>query len=191
MTNADSPPANWPVALKYLSRPEYTLAVDKSLKALISPKGVSSRTLISPTKIKKIADTTHPAYGQYGLFASKDLKPGAHILDYMGLYHLPVPEDSNASSDYDLSLRHGSLYLGIDAAKMGNEARMVNDYRGVKEHANAQFDSYVNAHQEVRMGIFVLGSEKKGGKGIKKGEEILISYGKGFWTSRNPKSEAQ
>lgn len=35
------------------------------------------------------------------------------------------------------------------------------------------------------MGVWVLGGgKKKKGVGIKKGEEILVSYGKGFWDER-------
>lgn len=35
------------------------------------------------------------------------------------------------------------------------------------------------------MGVWVLGGgKKKKGVGIKKGEEILVSYGKGFWGER-------
>lgn len=177
-------PQHWPKSLNYINRPEYSSAIDRSVIKVLSPRGICSRTTISYTRIRKIEDVNHPAYGQFGLFASKDLKPGEHIVDYIGYYHLPTPDDSDATSDYDLSLRHGALYLGIDAAKIGNEARMLNDYRGVEESANARFDSYVNIHGEIRMGVFAIGSEMKGGRGIKKGEEILVSYGKGFWNNR-------
>jgi hypothetical protein len=35
------------------------------------------------------------------------------------------------------------------------------------------------------VGVWVLGGgKKKKGVGIKKGEEILVSYGKGFWGER-------
>lgn len=37
------------------------------------------------------------------------------------------------------------------------------------------------------MGVFVLPQGKKSGigkKGIKRGEEILVSYGRGFWGAR-------
>lgn len=35
-------------------------------------------------------------------------------------------------------------------------------------------------------GVFVVGAGNKGkrGKGIRKGEEVLVSYGKGFWEDR-------
>lgn len=180
----DKTPSNWPPGLKYLRRPDFSKLLDSSTKLALASQGIVSNTAVSSTRIKRIESATHPAYGQYGLFASKDLIAGQHIVDYMGRIHLPEACDSDLESDYDLCLRHGTLHLGIDAAKMGNESRMINDYRGVQQAPNARFDSYVTQQGEVRMGVFVLGSEKKGGKGIRKGQEILISYGKGFWSSR-------
>jgi hypothetical protein len=35
------------------------------------------------------------------------------------------------------------------------------------------------------MGVWVLGDGKMGkGKGLRKGEEIVVSYGRGFWGAR-------
>lgn len=106
----------------------------------------------------------------------------ALIVDYIGHYHLP--DESDPASDYDLTFRHEQqLHLAIDAARAGNEARMVNDYRGTGQEENAVFRTYVvPATGEIRMGIFV--KRTRQGKGIKKGAEILVSYGKGFWHNR-------
>lgn len=182
--SADKPPSHWPPELKYLRRCERSKLLDDSTKLSLATQGIVSKSAPSSTRIRRIDSSTHPAYGQYGLFASKDLKAGQHIVDYLGRIHLPDASDTDPESDYDLSFRHGSLYLGIDAAKMGNESRMINDYRGVQPAPNAKFDSYITAQGEVRMGVFVLGSQKSDARGIKKGQEILISYGKGFWANR-------
>ena len=40
---------------------------------------------------------------------------------------------------YDLSLTRHPNPLSIDAAKSGNEARFINDYRGVADRPNAEF----------------------------------------------------
>lgn len=118
--------------------------------------------------------------------ASKPLSPGSHILDYLGHYHEILPEDTDETSDYDLVLARdvGATGRGvaIDARYAGNEARMINDYRGVAVKPNAEFrerdDSGV-------MGVFVVvNNGVKGFKGIKKGEEILVSYGRSFWSER-------
>lgn len=98
----------------------------------------------------------------------------------------PSPNDPHATSNYDLSLDR-DLALAIDANHAGNEARFINDYRGVAERPNAEFREVWDGRSGERgMGVFVLGEGKKtkGRKGIKKGQEILVSYGRGFWGAR-------
>lgn len=101
------------------------------------------------------------------------------ILDYLGYVH--DPSDLDKTSDYDLSL-DSELGVGIDASKMGNEARMVNDYRGVPgfERPNVVFETrrVGGGTGELRMALWV------GSKDIKKGTELCVSYGKGFWQER-------
>lgn len=90
---------------------------------------------------------------------------------------------------------------------MGNEARFINDYRGVADRPNAEFKEVWNERRKERgmvsqptadqlsfsvtvtyvvsQGVWVLPEGKSGkGKGIKKGQEILVSYGRGFWGAR-------
>lgn len=118
------------------------------------------------------------------------MKPGTFILQYLGEVHAPRLDsgpapDPHASSDYDLSLDR-EQGIGIDACHKGNEARFINDYRGVAERPNAEFKEVWDERRKVRgMGVWVLGEGKSGkGKGVKKGEEILVSYGRGFWGAR-------
>lgn len=104
----------------------------------------------------------------------------------------------------------------------GNEARFMNDYRGIASGPNAEFrECWVQMHGESeaaavagresvaseedngkeratksrerarqrwerRMGVFVLGAGKAGKRkeGIKKGEEVLVNYGRTFWRER-------
>lgn len=88
-------------------------------------------------------------------------------------------------SDYDLWLDKDAD-VAVDAAGEGNEGRFVNDFRGVRERSNAVFGTgWCERWGEVCVGVWVSG--KEGGKkgGIRKGEEIVVSYGKGFWEERN------
>lgn len=158
------------------------------------PKGPCSLV-----KISLISSSTHPAHGQYGLFAAKDLKPGKFVLQYLGEIHPSAgssaetvettPDISNvdrhSKSDYDLSLDR-ELGIGIDADRMGNEARFINDYRGISDRPNVEFKEIWDERRKERgMGVWVLVEGKSGkGKGVRKGEELLVSYGKGFWTAR-------
>ncbi|CZT07562.1 uncharacterized protein RAG0_12965 [Rhynchosporium agropyri] len=216
-------PKNWPANLPYLINPVYSPTLTPThLTALRTrpnnvpeippqtPKGPSNLVKITP-----ITKPSHPAYGQSGLFAAKDLKPGTFILQYLGEIHaspLPAPGhpdpdppakaqlhpkvetearakrlDPHASSNYDLSLDR-ETGLGIDADKRGNEARFINDYRGVGAKPNAEFkDVWDVGRKERGMGVWVLPEGKSGKgkrKGIRKGEEILVSYGRGFWDAR-------
>lgn len=91
--------------------------------------------------------------------------------------------------------------MAVDAARMGNEARFVNDYRGVPgaKRPNAEFrDVWWTDLEggERGMAVFVLPAGKRAvGKartvGVGKGEEILVSYGKGFWGGRKASGESE
>lgn len=99
--------------------------------------------------------------------------------------------DPHASSNYDLSLDR-EMGIGIDADKKGNEARFINDYRGVGERPNAEFREIWDVGRKERgMGVWVLpeGRSGRGKGGVRKGEEILVSYGRGFWGARKDEEE--
>ena len=68
---------------------------------------------------------------------------------------------------------------------MGNEARFINDYRGVAAKPNALFEERRNAAGELCMAVW------SGKEEIKKGQEILVSYGKGFWQARARSNAAE
>ncbi|TKY89073.1 hypothetical protein EX895_001604 [Sporisorium graminicola] len=94
--------------------------------------------------------------------------------------------DSLANQIETLSLDHDgdpaeqdltALYL--DSRYWGNESRFVNDYRGIAAKPNVEFRSFLQHCQEdgeprFQMGLFATGP-------IRKGQELLINYGKSFW----------
>ncbi|KAH8176864.1 SET domain-containing protein [Sarocladium implicatum] len=200
-----SKPKGWPSDVPYLSSPFLDKDVkDQALTALrttplndtsIPSLPASSTSLPSSlVRITPITDPSHPAYRQHGLFALRDLKPGTFILPYLGRTH--TSQTTDPTSDYDLWLDR-EADLAVDAAKSGNEARFVNDYRGgVREKPNAEFGvGWSEKWGMLCVGFWVVkgnagmvggGKAKDKGKweGIKKGEEICVSYGKGFWEKR-------
>ena len=96
-------------------------------------------------------------------------------MDYLGLVTL----NGNESETSDYSATFGDEHeLALDAATVGNEARMCNDYRGTGRRPNAVFDQYRDAAGDLKLAIFV------GPKPVAKGEELLVSYGTGFWLHR-------
>lgn len=126
-------------------------------------------------RICTVTDPRHPAYGQRQLCAASAIPKGALILDYLGV----VRPESTASATSDYIIRFGPHGLSIDAERAGNEGRFVNDYRGVAPRPNAEFDLSMRKDSgAVHMSIWAIQS-------ISKGEEILVSYGKGFWYARS------
>jgi hypothetical protein len=189
-------PKGWDGKTIYLHAPSYSkkLSSDKINALMLQKSDLGADIHVYKTqgpyptiKITPVSDSTHPAHGQHALYANQHLPPDSFILPYLGYVHDQT--ELNESSDYDLSLDR-ELGIGVDASKMGNEARFINDYRGVSSASNAEFrDIYVDiggGKVEKRVGVFVLSSGKSGkrAKGVGKGQEILVSYGKGFWSER-------
>lgn len=193
-------PKGWPPGVVYLTSPVYSKklkaaavtqlnADPDNAAAAATPTGLILRSAQTSAKVKvtPITAGSHPASGQYGLFAAEHLPPDTLVVTYIGYVH--PAEETDKTSDYDLSIDR-ELGIGVDAARMGNEARFVNDYRGVASAPNAEFRDVwlelAKSKHEKRLGIFVLSAGKAGrrSQGIRKGEEILVSYGKGFWTER-------
>lgn len=201
MASSKSIPKGWPANIAYLHTPVLSkkLGADKVQQLTSAKSSLAPGTHVWKTKgphpnvrIVPVTDTSHPANGQSSLCATQHLPPDTFILPYLGYVHDQT--DIDDTSDYDLSLdrEHG---IGVDATKMGNEARFINDYRGVAAAPNAEFrDIFVDAGAgkvEKRVGVFVLSAGKSGkrAKGVGRGQEILVSYGKGFWTERSSTQE--
>lgn len=250
-------PKNWPPEIRYLTESIHHPNIRKGCRPLPSPlyspapddnSTIPKSHTTGPNplvRIQPIINASHPAHGQHGLFATRDLKPGSFIIVYRGIIHrsskdspfvnpvrqpesqsqlkskpeegggggggggdtslfaelnqVPSPPshlrmdpDDDGTSDYDLTIDRDSG-LSVDAAKAGNEARFINDYRGMcADGPNAEFrDAMDEKAGEMAIGVWVLPEGKakgkgkgKGAKGIRKGEEILVSYGKGFWEGR-------
>jgi hypothetical protein len=201
MTTYTRPPTSWPASLPFLSTVHVDGSVTLAQQEIFHPAQVPgaetytipTQCVFSPTpnplvNIEAVTSQSHPAYPQCGLFAARALPPGTHILDYTGLLHsCPLP--ACASSDYDLAFLDRDASLAIDGAVMGNEARFINDYHGICAAPNAVFEEYfikVKGSRgrdvwEARMGVWVSPACEKG---IAKGEEICLSYGRGFWKAR-------
>ncbi|KXL45802.1 hypothetical protein M433DRAFT_239288 [Acidomyces richmondensis BFW] len=200
------PPENWPKDIKYLTDHTYSAAITTDQRAALSRTTAETLTwvkippsqILSPSPLVRISiieDENHPAHGQRGLFAARHLEPETFICLYLGHVHTNSLSDTDPHSDYDLAFDR-ELSLSVDAARSGNESRCANDYRGIAERANAEFrDCFVQVSSkkrtggvkwERRVGIFVLSAGKAGKRkmGIAEGDEILVSYGKGYWEAR-------
>ncbi|KAI6091467.1 hypothetical protein F4821DRAFT_226154 [Hypoxylon rubiginosum] len=199
----DTLPKNWPAGISYLLQPSYAPHVTKPQFQATKSRPPDLATEIprefprGPSSLVRIAlihNPSHPANGQAGLFATKCLPPGALVLPYYGQVH----HSSNVAheqSDYDLWLDR-DVDLAVDAEKAGNEARFVNDFRGVSTRPNCEFRECWDLRRGERsIAVFVLPAGKNTNKklvaGVRKGEELLVSYGKGFWGKRRHEIEGE
>ncbi|KAI0275111.1 hypothetical protein BC834DRAFT_815465 [Gloeopeniophorella convolvens] len=173
------PPKHWPTHVQYLIVPRFHPSVSDDALSFVRGN-CSARDPLPPASqslgvIHPITAPSHPACGQFGLFAAKKIPPRTLIVEYIGEVH----SDERPTSDYDISLyRSHSESVGVDASEMGNEGRFVNDYRGIRSKPNAEFVDRRTARGDLRMGIWSQAEE------IRKGDEILVSYGKAWWTAR-------
>lgn len=113
-------PQNWPVTISYLQRPIISPYLTESQRRWLRQKPLSTYIYsdLTPdvtgggeaavpviklpvvdvaerTEIRAIQDTAHPACGQHGQFAVRDLSPGAFVLPYLGYVH------SSTTSEHD------------------------------------------------------------------------------------------
>ena len=189
MSSTKQSPQGWPTDTKYVPILDLTNPrVDSDLKVrmaklvsayqskVASSRGIPPSRLI---RIRKISDPRHPAHGQRGLFAAQNLKPKQWIINYGGEL-VRDDEPQTQTSDYCLGYVRGYC---IDACNSGNEARFANDFRGVPgaSRNNIEFSEY---EPPAQAGDIAIVGYRVGPIGIRKGEELLTSYGKGFWRGR-------
>ena len=110
------------------------------------------------------------------------------LFDYAGHVRVVVGEELDTStSSYLLNLftdEDASVYIDIDAARAGNEARFLNDYHGTGCSPNAQFWPYFDERTgEKRMGVKTIAP-------IHRGQEILVDYG-GRYFQKDSSSDSE
>lgn len=102
-----SPPSCWPDCVLYLkkpvSSPYLTTAQSRWLHRKYEHELRTIRLPLSRQKIdclvevKPVSDENHPAYGQFGLFATRDLSPGELIIPYIGYVHSSTASERAAA----------------------------------------------------------------------------------------------
>lgn len=167
-----STPSGWPKGdVQFITDCDWS-NVSAKQRSQLRPSMNNPKKPCKRVRIRPIDDKSHPAHGQRGLFARAALKPGSHVIDYVGVIRDSSSESK--TSDYILAFTED---LSIDAEERGNEARFINDFRGTGGQQNVRFDLY-ESHGGKRLGVFVMS------KPIRKGEELLVTYGRGFWKAR-------
>ena len=171
----------WPSDVRYVTSLVWGDDVKRAKEVYRKYKVSGDRPLESTASaVRERALAAHrgrvaPRQGRERTFRRAKALPGEHIVDYLGYVTLSGNEDQ--TSDYSASFGDDHE-LALDAAKVRNEARMCNDFRNTGKRANAVFDQYRDAAGDKKLAIFV------GPHPMGKGEEVLVSYGKGFWANR-------
>lgn len=120
----------------------------------------------------RITDPAHPAYQECGLFANKHIPPRTFVLEYAGFVSLN--KETSSTSDYTMQIDEE---LSIDAERIGNEARFINDFRGIAPRANVEL--------RLEKAPFPKMTLWTNSEPVLCGTELLLSYGKGFWRERS------
>lgn len=177
------PPPGWPARVEFSN--EYRWAVPADVRGKYRPAdGAARRRAARPSRrvcVRRIEDPDHPAYPERGMYcALPHAPPGTWLLDYVG--HVTSGEDQDARSDYVSDFGERGE-LSCDAASYGNEARFLNDFRNTGRHPNVEFRLRRDGRGELRQGVYVRG-RREGFDGVRRGEELLVSYGKSYWRGR-------
>ncbi|GAC98192.1 hypothetical protein PHSY_005781 [Pseudozyma hubeiensis SY62] len=204
-----STPASVPQATHNDGRPDtlYTTSIQQEISLAIRPIDELTPWCADSYHSTSRNLTCHPAAGSHGLFAAQEISPDTFIRPYLGVLHTKT--DADFHSTYDLSLchdprlstppsdssedvtkqiqalsleekrgdEHDATALYLDSRYWGNESRFVNDYRGIALKPNVEFRSFSQLQDGVerfQMGLFTT-------RLVRKGQELLINYGKSFW----------
>ena len=180
--------AGWPTDVEFSNEYRWDAGVPPDVRERYCPKSPRQRAPRGSGRVyfRRIVDPDHPACGQHGLFCALDrAPPGTWLLDYVG--HVTSGEDQDKSSDYLCDFGDSSE-LACDASDYGNESRFINDFRNTGRYPNVEFNLRRDSRGELRQGVYVkLANESREGKGfdgVERDEELLVSYGKGYWRSR-------
>ncbi|KAL8287247.1 hypothetical protein RQP46_003699 [Phenoliferia psychrophenolica] len=178
-------PEEWPGEVPFLTIPRPSPLLPRLDRIrFCSPPLATPPNAPPPVEIKRVNGRNHPCKGQFGLYnGERELDKGTWIRDYLGEIH--TDPESKKSSDYDVCVLRSQNPLetiSIDATEAGNEARYINDYRGIVTRPNAVFEVREwplpgGLGVGMRMAIWV---ERE----IRPHEEIVVSYGRAYWDQR-------
>lgn len=160
-------PKNWPPEVEYLRYNKWDTKISFEMR-----KKLECSTYFNEVTIKKITDSKHKCYKQYGLFATRDFKEGVAIGNYTGLI---TPNIAKTSQLYSFEFyKDKTQEFILDAEQSGNEFRFINDYRGISSEPNIHF--WAGKHEMGSYQVVVVTD-----RDIKKGEELVADYGDNYW----------
>ena len=166
----------WPADVNYTHTPDMSdvSPADKRLLRQDYLPGVA---------IRRVTDPAHPACGQNGLYATISFSAGDVLGEYTGKVmpghwggeYVTRLWNTGANSDY--------FRPGVDADKMGNELRMINDYRSVPGATGPNCKFSRAAIRGFRAALIVAI------RPVAPNEEFLLDYGEVYWQGLTSEGE--
>ena len=158
----------WPSDVDYTNTPDMS-EVSPADKRLLR------QDYIPGVSIRRVETPGHPAFGQYGLYATINFVMGDVLGEYTGKVmpghwggeYVTRLWNTGAKSDY--------YRPGVDAQLMGNELRMINDYRGVPGATGPNCKFSRTAIRGYRAALIVAIAP------IAPDQEFLLDYGEVYW----------
>eukprot|EP00290_Baffinella_frigidus_P045147 CAMPEP_0180301196 /NCGR_PEP_ID=MMETSP0988-20121125/23319_1 /TAXON_ID=697907 /ORGANISM="non described non described, Strain CCMP2293" /LENGTH=235 /DNA_ID=CAMNT_0022281657 /DNA_START=16 /DNA_END=723 /DNA_ORIENTATION=- len=168
-------PKGWPDDILYLVSNDMSLSsLSAHDKRMVRP-GASSR--IPGIEIRKITDPAHPAYGQNGLYATRDFGVGEVLGEYTGFVMPGHMGGEYTTRLWDTDAEPGNPHPACNASKGGNEFRFINDFRCVPgdKGSNVRFSA---CHIQGARSALIVAI-----KDVAEGEEFLLDYGEQYWSA--------
>jgi len=171
----ERPETTWtPLLSMQLDGSEYYRANREEFEKLSSAYSQDiEQCRIAPVYIQKIDQEIG-----YGVFAAEDMEQNDFVGEYTGMVQVAREESGREMEDggyesdfswYYLDAIEGGPVLEINGLVAGNEMRFVN-------HSATP---NVDVEHMLHRGLWVIFF--KAARDIKRGEQILISYGEGYW----------
>lgn len=117
--------------------------------------------------------------GKGVFWAGVTIAAGVDIGTYTGIVRKVLPHERDGA--YQVTLCDYTTYrVDVDAEKGGNEARYINDYRGITKRPNVRL--LVGNDNEVTVSTV---------QQIQKGDQLLLDYGTEYWMGSRSKMEVE
>jgi len=158
----------WPEDVSYTHTPDIS-DVTRHDKRLLR------QDYLPGVAIRRVTDHAHPAYGQSALYATAGFRLGDVLGEYTGKVMPGHWGGEYVTRLWDTGENSDFYMPGVDAETMGNELRMINDFRGVPGATGPNCRFSRAAIRGFRAALIVAI------KPIAPNEELLLDYGEVYW----------
>jgi len=132
--------------------------------------------LLDLIEVQKVTDPNHPEHGKFGVFAKVALDKNKVLGEYTGAIQLT---DTKKTSGFASILFDNYVHsVDVDAEKIGNEFRFLNDYRGTSiSRPNVTLSATV-FNGEWHIAVLTT-------RIIPRGTELVVDYGPTYWDNQS------